>query len=76
MHTYRALPDAAFVLLDAGPHLVLADRLLPWSPAGYGRPLPRPRAGRARVITPPSLVALLAAGWAPAVPLLHPSAGA
>jgi hypothetical protein len=73
---YRNLPDAAFVLLDPGPHLVLADSLLPWSPAGYGEPVPRPRGGRARVITPPSLVVLLAAGWQPVVPLLHPSAGA
>ena len=27
------------------------------------------------MITPPSLVALLAEGWSPLVPLLHPSAG-
>jgi hypothetical protein len=26
------------------------------------------------LITPPSLVAVLRAGWRPAVPLLHPSA--
>jgi hypothetical protein len=26
------------------------------------------------LITPPSLVAVLAAGWEPLVPLLHPSA--
>jgi hypothetical protein len=71
---FRGLPNAAFVRLDAGPHLVLGDRLLPWSPGGYGEPLPRPRAGRAQVITPPSLVALLADGWQPVVPLLHPSA--
>ena len=71
---YSGLPDGAYVLLEAGPHLVLDDRLLPWSPAGYGEPLPRPRVGRARVITPPSLVALLAAGWHPVVPLIHPSA--
>jgi hypothetical protein len=28
-----------------------------------------------RVITPPSLVALLRTDWRPSVPLLHPSAG-
>jgi hypothetical protein len=67
------LPDGAFVLHDGAPRLVLGDRLLGWSPAGYTAALPRP-AGRARLITPPSLVAVLRAGWAGAVPLLHPSA--
>ena len=71
---FRGLPDGAYVLLEAGPHLVLDDRLLPWSPGGYGPPVSRPRSGRARVVTPPSLVALLAAGWEPVVPLIHPSA--
>jgi hypothetical protein len=71
---YRGLPDGAYVVFESRPYLVLDDRLLPWSPAGYGKPLPRPRSGRARVITPPSLIALLAAGWEPVVPLIHPSA--
>ena len=71
---YRGLPDGAYVLLDDTPRLVLEDRLLPWSPGGYGEPLARPRSGRTRVITPPSLVAMLAAGWDPVVPLIHPSA--
>jgi hypothetical protein len=35
--------------------------------------MPRP-SGRALVVTPPSLVAILRAGWSGAVPLLHPSA--
>jgi hypothetical protein len=67
------LPDGAFVLRDGAPHLVLGDRLLAWSPAGYTAAAPRP-GGRARLITPPSLVAVLRAGWQGAVPLLHPSA--
>jgi hypothetical protein len=32
------------------------------------------RGGRAQVITPPSLVEMLRHGWAPVVPLIHPSA--
>jgi hypothetical protein len=36
--------------------------------------VPRPD-GRAPVITPPSLVAILRAGWQSSVPFLHPSAG-
>jgi hypothetical protein len=67
------LPDGSFVLLEGVPHLVLGDALLPYSPAGYGPP--RPRAGGPPVVTPPSLVALLASGWEPGVPLLHPTAG-
>jgi hypothetical protein len=68
------LPDGAFVLHDGAPHLVLGAGLLRWSPAGYERPVARPR-GRVETITPPSLLALLATGWEGAVPLLHPSAG-
>jgi hypothetical protein len=67
------LPDGTFVLHAGAPHLVLGDRLLEWSPAGYTAARPRPD-GRAQLITPPSLVGVLRAGWDGAVPLLHPSA--
>jgi hypothetical protein len=73
---YEQLPDGAFVLHDGGPCLVLRQRLLNWSPGGYLEPEPRPRHGSALVITPPSLVALLEAGFSPVVPLIHPSASA
>jgi hypothetical protein len=75
---FDALPDGAFVLDDAGDaRLVLGDRLLRWTPEGYASPLERPRSGAvATVITPPTLVRVLAAGWSGAVPLLHPSAEA
>ena len=39
-----------------------------------GASSPRPTSGEAVVITPPSLLAVLSAGWDGAVPLLHPSA--
>jgi hypothetical protein len=68
------LPDGAFVLLEGDPWLVLAPRLLRWTVAGYTRQRVRPAAVQARVITPPSLLAVLHAGWEPVVPLLHPSA--
>jgi hypothetical protein len=68
------LPDGAFVMHDGAPHLVLGARLLRWSPAGYVAGAPRPAGVRVEAITPPSLVAVLRAGWRPAVPLLHPSA--
>jgi len=68
-----ALPDGAFVLLDGAPRLVLGTELAHWTPAGYGVRAPRPAVGQAVLITPPSLVAVLRAGWRPHVPLLHPS---
>ena len=68
-----SLPDGAFVLRDGEPWLVLGDELLRWTVAGYTERRPRP-AGAAEVITPPTLVAVLRAGWEPVVPLLHPTA--
>jgi hypothetical protein len=68
------LPDGAFVLQDEAPFLVLGSELLRWTAAGYVARSPRPRRGTALLITPPSLVAVLRAGWEPLVPLLHPSA--
>jgi hypothetical protein len=68
-----ALPDATFVLRDGAPWLVVGNQLLAWTPAGYAARIPRPTRERALIITPPSLVAVLRAGWDPLVPLLHPS---
>ena len=72
---FDTLPDGAFVWHDDAPRLVLGGRLLRWTPAGYEAPVARP-GGTAVVLTPPSLVAVLGAGWHGAVPLLHPTAGA
>jgi hypothetical protein len=68
------LPDGAFVLRDGQPWLVRDAELLRWSPAGYDARVQRPAQGAATVITPPSLLAVLRAGWRGAVPLLHPTA--
>jgi hypothetical protein len=70
---FEDLPDGTFVLLDGAPHLVLEQSLLAWSPAGYTTRRPRPN-GRARVITPESLVAVLRTDWQSLVPVVHPSA--
>jgi hypothetical protein len=69
------LPDGAFVLRDDEPWLVSGAELLRWTPGGYDERAPRPGRERATVITPPSLLAVLRAGWSGAVPLLHPTAG-
>jgi hypothetical protein len=72
--TLDDLPDGAFVLRDGAPWLVRGGELLEWTPAGYAARVPRPSGEPATVITPPSLVAVLRAGWQGVVPLVHPSA--
>jgi hypothetical protein len=64
------LPDGAFVFQDGAPHLVLDGRALRWSLRGYGEPVGL--MAQARLITPPSTVSVLKAGYRL---LLHPSAG-
>jgi hypothetical protein len=71
---FPRLPDGTFVLWDGSPRLVLGDKLLGWTAAGYAGAEPRPPGGPAQVITPPSLVDVLRTGWQGVVPLLHPSA--
>ena len=70
---FDELPDGAFVLADVEPWLVYRDSLLRWTPAGYVD-LDRRPSGRAILLTPPKLASVLARGWHPVVPLLHPSA--
>jgi hypothetical protein len=60
---WAGLPDGTFVLDDGQPALVLGDALVPWTTDGYGDRRPRPTAGTATVITPPSTVAVLRAGY-------------
>ena len=70
---FEELPDGAFVLFDDEPWLLLGGVVRRWTAGGYADTRPRPQ-GRAALVTPPTLVDVLGAGWAPAVPLLHPSA--
>lgn len=60
---WTELPDGAFVLLDGTPAVVVGDRLNEWTRRGYGERRGRPRRGMASVITPPSTVAALRAGY-------------
>ena len=71
---YDELPDGAFVMHGGAPMLVHDSRLRRWSAGGYTNSTQRPAGGAAEVITPPSLLSVLATGWDGAVPLLHPSA--
>jgi hypothetical protein len=70
----REIPDGGFVLLDGAPWLVLGDALMRWTPGGYVEPRRRPRGG-VDVLTPPTSLDILAAGWNGTLPLFHPSAG-
>jgi hypothetical protein len=73
--TYRAdirsLPDGAY-LRDANgiAHLVWHDALLAWGDAGYGARTARPLSGDVDVLTPPSIVEIIRAGY---VPDVHPT---
>jgi hypothetical protein len=64
------LPDGAMIAIAGAAFAVLHDALLPWSPAGYGAPIRRPE-GEVTVLTPPSIIAVLSAGYCPR---WHPSA--
>ncbi|MEJ6391325.1 hypothetical protein [Gymnodinialimonas ulvae] len=72
LHAVRMqdLPDGAFIFRDKAPMLVLGARLHPYTPVGYGPPLPR-LDGPALSLTTPDLLRILSSGY---VPLIHPSA--
>jgi hypothetical protein len=59
------MPDGAFVLLDTSPAIVIGDQLTEWTREGYRyRGLrARPIQGTVDVLTPPSTVAALRAGY-------------
>lgn len=66
------LPLGCFVLWQGTAHLVTETGLLTYAPDGYASAVPHP-AGQVTVLTPRPSVAVLAAGYRPA---LHPSAAA
>lgn len=59
------LPDGAMIALDGHAYAVRGDALLPWTFAGYGAPRKRASIGIVEVLTPPSIVAVLEAGYPP-----------
>jgi hypothetical protein len=66
-----SLPDGAMITLGAKIFAVRGKDLLRWTPSGYSESKPRPRDIEVDVLTPPSIVLVLAQGYAP---LWHPSA--
>jgi len=67
-----ALPDGAMIAIDGDAFALCGQRLLRWTPAGYAGSRRRPRGIKVELLTPPSIVAVLKAGYRP---LWHPSAG-
>ena len=65
------LPDGAMIAMDGEAFAMRGKHLLPWTPSDYGPAQPRLRGIDVDVLTPPSIVAVLKAGYAP---LWHPSA--
>lgn len=59
-----ALPDASMIALAGRAFALRREAMLPWSFSGYGPSLPR-FDGEADVLTPPSTVAALRAGYPP-----------
>lgn len=74
LHTARPadLPDGVFVVTEGRPQpfLLRHGLLWPWTPGGYAGPPLLPGGESVRLLTPPSLVAVLAASYAPGY---HPS---
>jgi hypothetical protein len=66
-----ALPDGAMIARDGEAYAVRGMQLLRWTPAGYAGLHARAAGLDADVLTPPSILAVLARGYAP---LWHPSA--
>jgi hypothetical protein len=67
----RELPDGAMVRHEGACGLVAGQTFLPWTLRGYLDPVPLDPATPVELLTPPSMVAAIAAGYRP---LLHPSA--
>jgi hypothetical protein len=67
-----SLPDGAMIALGDDAFAVRGERLLRWTPSGYGEARPRPRGTQAAVLTPPSVLTVLSRGYQPR---WHPSSG-
>jgi hypothetical protein len=66
------LPDGAMIALGHDSFAIRGSRLMLWTPAGYTECRSHPHATEADLLTPPAIIAVLAAGYAP---IWHPSAG-
>jgi hypothetical protein len=61
------LPDGTMIEAEGNAWLVLGDSLMAWSPFGYGERRDRPARARVRLLTPPSIAAVIRHGYEPAI---------
>ena len=66
-----SLPDGSYIALDGRAWLVYGEWVHAWSPDGYVERQRRPPSGTVSMLTPPSIVGVLRAGYRSVV---HPSA--
>jgi hypothetical protein len=59
------LPDGAFAAFDQTAFAIQGDTLLRWTPNGYHGRKPRPHRISVDVLTPPTILAVLSAGYKP-----------
>jgi hypothetical protein len=59
------LPDGAIYADEGSAFAISGDSILPWSFAGYGPALPRPRRRTVDALTPPTSLTALANGFRP-----------
>jgi hypothetical protein len=60
-----ALPDGAFIGVEGAAFAVRGDTLLRWTPYAYDAQRIRPRGMAVDVLTPPTIIAVLSAGYEP-----------
>jgi hypothetical protein len=70
-HAIDDLRDGAFIAFDGDALVVRGNELLCWTPSGYVARRTRPRGLVVDLLTPPAILAVLAAGY---VPQWHASA--
>jgi len=59
----QTLPNAAMVEWAGAPHMAHDGWLFPWTPAGYLEPIEPPSGQRTLLLTPPSIVETISAGY-------------
>jgi hypothetical protein len=69
--TLGDLPDGSMIADGERAWLMRGGKLLEWSPSGYGDRRPAPRSAAVQLLTPPSIVEVIRAGY---VPTVHPTA--
>lgn len=64
--TAKGLPEGAFILVQGQPCMIREGAACPYLGESYGPPVALPRSA-VQVLTPAPLVAVMAAGWRPAL---------